>query len=179
MTGKERCRFLQDVWIHLAAVLEIPYEPIRCSYTGECFGFCPRCDIVIFHLRDALESKERQGKRVKLDDIPFHPGFGANVLDWLVLVYQLHRVLQGDLIFKFVQSLSFNEGHEILWCLKQQDITVGQLDDLAEDYFPYFFDKGMIHLFKYIYKKYERGCLLKKFMDDDSDFPLVDSGEIL
>lgn len=44
MTGKEKCKYLRDIRVKMAAQYGIPYTPQECNNKGDCSGSCPMCD---------------------------------------------------------------------------------------------------------------------------------------
>lgn len=145
MNGKERCRFQQRLWKTLAEVHDIPYEPIECYRKEPCCGLCPRCDAVISYLRKALVRKERAGK-LKLEEVPFRPGIGADLGDWFLLLHQVDLLFATPFVRRFCQTLSVSEQQELKKCLQEK----GLFDE--DSCWPYFrFDGKLmedLHAFK-------------------------------
>jgi hypothetical protein len=62
MKGKEKCSLLKKIRRMIAKKNGIPYETEECTATGDCKGYCPKCDQEIEELSKALQEKESKKK---------------------------------------------------------------------------------------------------------------------
>ena len=67
MTGKEKCKSLQQIRQKIADANGIAYAPEPCTYEGEdCTGTCPKCDADLAYLEAELSKKCATGVQSSL-----------------------------------------------------------------------------------------------------------------
>lgn len=76
MTGKEKCKSLQQIRQKIADANGIAYAPEPCTYEGEdCTGTCPKCDADLAYLEAELSKKCATGVQSSLT------GLAADLLE--------------------------------------------------------------------------------------------------
>lgn len=76
MTGKEKCKSLQQIRQKIADANGIAYAPEPCTYEGEdCTGTCPKCDADLAYLEAELSKKCATGAQSSLT------GLAADLLE--------------------------------------------------------------------------------------------------
>ena len=56
MTGKEKCEYLRDLRVKMAAMYGVPYTPQECNNKGDCSGSCPMCDNEAMMIMEKINS---------------------------------------------------------------------------------------------------------------------------
>ena len=65
MNGKEKCNLLKAMRKEIAEANGIPYNSAECPHTGDCPGYCPKCDEEARYLDTELERLEANGAEIK------------------------------------------------------------------------------------------------------------------
>lgn len=71
MTGKQKCEMLKQLRREIAEANGIVYLSAECTYTGDCPGFCPKCDAEARYLDSELNRLASEGKQIKVTDISY------------------------------------------------------------------------------------------------------------
>ena len=64
MRGKNKCKILRQIRQRIAEENDIPLITKECTYQGECFGTCPRCESELRYLEQQLARRQAVGKAV-------------------------------------------------------------------------------------------------------------------
>lgn len=68
MTGKQRCEMMKRIRMDIAEKNGIELAVEKCTFKGECPGFCPKCDGEALYLDAELKRISAEGKEIILDD---------------------------------------------------------------------------------------------------------------
>ena len=60
--GKQTCKILKEILKQIAEENDINLVIEECSYKGDCFGTCPKCEAEVHYLERELEKRQRMGK---------------------------------------------------------------------------------------------------------------------
>lgn len=71
MTGKEKCELLKRIRREIARANGIEYETTDCTFQGDCYGFCPKCDSEVMYLERELQKKAQEGENIQLTGLAY------------------------------------------------------------------------------------------------------------
>ena len=77
--GRHICNELKALRRRIAEENGIPLETEECTYRGECYGTCPRCDAEVRYLEDALSHRLNLGKAATVAGLALGLAVGAGV----------------------------------------------------------------------------------------------------
>lgn len=69
MTGKQKCRILNEIRRQIAAQNDIRLTVEECTHKGNCRGTCPKCEWEVRMLEKELDKRRASGRKVVLAGI--------------------------------------------------------------------------------------------------------------